>query len=133
MKLIVLAAAALVCTSQVAFAKLEVLKKVELANPYSFSCASEAAEKTGSTSSISFYIGGYSVDSNGTKTFNYYTAASQFWTTAALCQRAQLIYSTVDVTTDYEKYGVSLLVDESNQLVGIEDFSNRKLILVSRP
>ncbi len=123
------AVAALILGTQ-AFASVKLVKKVELTTPSSFSCYTDEQEKTGSTSSVSFYVGKYTVDAEGKKTFSYYSSSLTSYTTAEMCRTLKLIYSTIDVTSNYELSASTVYIDENDRLVGADDPIRKALLIL---
>ena len=109
------------------------VKKTLFCFPSSFSCASEAQEKDGATSSISFYFGRYTVNAEGRKEYNYYVGSLSREVSGALCRHLEMIYSLVDTedVANYEKFSTTIYTIE-NKLVGFDSPMHRGLYITTK-
>ena len=73
------------------FASIQSVRIIKYANPSSYTCYTPEEEQQNSyKSSVSLYLGSYSDDGDGNRTFNYYNSSESFNTSSELCKRNEV-------------------------------------------
>ncbi len=114
------------------FASIQSVRIIKYANPSSYSCYTPEEEQNDSKSTVSLYLGSYSDDGNGNRTFSYYNSSESLNTSSELCKRMKFIYNTVDSSLSYEEKAIYVLINEDNELVGFENPANNDLIILDK-
>lgn len=114
--------------STIAFGSIKTIRKIKYITPSSFTCYEDT---NSSKSNISFYVGEYVLNADGTKIFNYYKSTDSLnMFSNEICKKMKIDYRVLGDVTNEQKW-TTLFIDENDFVVGYESPLSKDLVLLN--